>query len=344
MRLWLGLALLLVVPAGEACSLIHRPFDQAQWQGELAFNDGGSLRRVEGAVERVVADGWFLTYAQTSDGYLVAGQEGLGADCSGDSWLRLYRDGAVAWTRAAKATVFPHEEGAVVFMADKAYRLREGRLVDAPLGVPRDAWIFGITNEGQPVSHDGLVLRVGDYAFRTPSADFAVAHSPSETAVVRFLDGQLLLSKTAGDGVLTNLAWTVGQDLVDVAWADAWIVAAGGRAFRVVGDQVTDLGLRDVVAVGERSGQAVVFQSDGYTVFIGTIPVEASSRGPAGLWSAKAPRAEPSQVTGVTQSSTRGTHFPVEGGPSDGEGRGTPFPSALLLALALLAAAAVRRR
>jgi hypothetical protein len=344
MRPWLGLALLLLVPAGEACSLLYRPFDQAQWQGELAFNDGGSLRRVDGAVERTVTDGWFLTYAQTSDGYLVAGQEGLGADCSGDSWLRLYRDGSVAWSRSTKATVFPHEDGAVVFMADKAYRLREGRLLDAAIGVPRDTWIFGITKDGQPVSYDGLVLRVGDYAFRTPSSDFAVAHSASETAVVRFLDGDLLLSTTSGDGVLTNLAWPVGQDLVDVAWADAWIVAAGGRAFRIVGDQVTDLGLRDVVAVGERGGQAVVFQSDGYTVFVGTLPVESSSRSPAGLWTAKAPRADPSPVAGVTRSSTTGIHFPVEGGPADEDGRGAPSLSAILPLLAILAVAVTRRR
>jgi hypothetical protein len=353
------LALALAAPAGQACSLAFQPYDQASFHDDgLWFVEGDGLLHVDGLIEAREAEGFFLTYARLADGgLLVAGQDGLGADCSGDAWLELRDGDGVRWREEEGARVFPHALGPFVQRDRELLRLVDGEL--AAYGtLPQDSYIIGWTTDGLPVVRDRGGLRFGARTLDLPSGDepdvaehdglLGVAEAIWDNQAEAYRDVVLHIVDGAA---VTNVSWEVpGGWGAGIAWAGGWLVAAGGRAYLVT-DAVTDLGVDEARAVAHRGGQGVVFTDDGYVVFDGTRPVEAWDRNPAtGVWRPVAAETEPPRVVAashegpgpwVGEASGSGS---ASSPPADDGAFTIPAVGPMLLAFAALALAAARRR
>lgn len=346
------LLLLLLAPAAEACSLAYEPFGQTAWdaEGRLRFVDFDRLQRVEDGRERTVAQGYFLMHAEGDGGLLVAGQDGLGSDCSGEPWLRWGPGGAVgavAWERSGfgrPPQVFPHEDGPLVAFDGKLWRWADGGLHGTDWSFPA-TYLLGVTADGRPVHQDGETVVAGAHAVQVPLyTSVAVAHNATATAVVFAQEDEARLLLVSAGGVVSETRWPTGPDRSQpsVAWTGAeWVVAAGQRAYLVAGGSVTDLGVK-AVAVGSRGPQPVAFQESGYTVFAGTRAVERWTR-EDGVWTLAAP--EPTSTASPVSASTSQTAA-GEAPDADGGGffgRDAPAPP-LAWALAALGGLAARRR
>jgi hypothetical protein len=333
-----------LLPGAQACSLAYQPFADPSWDaaGDLRYVDGSHLLRVEGAADRAVADGFFLSYADADGGLLVSGQDGLGGDCSGTRWLRWLADGSVAWERTGVdrgARVVAHADGPLVALDGRWWRWRDGDLHATDWTLPEEGYLLGATADGAPVTADGQRIVAGDHVVDLrPGEVPAVAHNASATAFALSGPDGARLVVLAADGRTEETRWAARQDVVDVAWADAtgWVVAAGGRAFLVAGGLVTDLGV-DALAVGARGPQPAAFGPSGYTVFAGPRAVEQWTRAPDGTWSAGAPHATAATVPATATGSVAGTTT-----PASPHGRPVPAPPAAWSPAVLAAAAFVR--
>lgn len=352
-----GIAMLLLVPAADACSLAYQPWEKASFHDDgLWYVDGSSLRHVDGLVETAVAEAFFLSYARLpGDRLLVAGQDGLGADCSGDPWLELRDAGAVAWREETAARVFAHPLGPFVQMDRALLRLDGDELVAAGT-LAKDAYIVGWTTDGKPVTRDGGGLAFDGRSLPIPSGDEpeVAAHDGRLGALEALWDNRAEAFTAAtlhvvADDAVTNVTWGVAGGWGDgLAWAGGWLAAAGGRAYLVT-EEVTDLGVADARNVAARGGQGVVFTDAGYVVFDGTQAVQAWERDPqTRLWRPAAidtepPRRVEHETTGPGRllSDPTGSRTATTG---DGGTFTVPGAAPMLLALAALALAAVRRR
>lgn len=356
-----GLAL--AAPAAEACSLAYQPYDQPSFHDDgLWFVDGAALLHVDGLVETRVVEAYFLGYARLADdGLLVAGQDGLGADCSGDPWLELREGDTVRWRQEKGARVFAHPLGPFVQKDRELFRLEDGEL--ARVGtLPDNDYIVGWTTGGTPVARDSGSIHFDGRRLALPSGDEpAVSEHDGLLGVVEVLwDNQLERSTSValhvvhGDQV-SNVTWELPpeQDAWGdgLAWAKGWLAAAGGRAYLVT-DKVTDLGVAGARAVASRGEQGVVFTDQGYVVFDGTEPVEAWERDrQTRLWRPVSPTMQgggdvEAEFEGpgpwLQQERRDEAALTVSGGD---EGPFTvPGAGPLVVALAALALAAIRRR
>lgn len=360
MRAWpLALVALLGVPGAQACSLAYVPFSDATFHDDgLWYVDGSSLRHVQGGLESTAAEGFFLSYARLEgERLLVAGQDGLGADCSGDRWMELRDGDAVVWREERDGRVFAHPEGPFVQSGRSLLRLDGDDLVRVG-DLPEDAWILGFTTEGDPVLRDGGRVTFGTRALdlREAYGEPAVAHHDGRLGVLEVVwseatEGAESASLHVVDGDRVRTAtWGLGEDWgFGLAWADGWYALAGGRAFLVTDDAVTDLGVEDARAVAARGTHGVVFTETGYVVFDGTDAVEAWERsGAAGLWRPTAPDTQPARNVAATwdgDGQVQGTSSPPgDGHPGDEDGVVDVPASAAVALLALALAAATRRR
>ncbi|HEX2065775.1 MAG TPA: hypothetical protein VHI93_03085 [Candidatus Thermoplasmatota archaeon] len=339
----LFLAMVLLAPPAGACSLVHRPFDQPSWDSALHYVDGEALHRVDGPIDTTLADGFFLSYGEAGDLVLVAGQEGLGGDCSGDGWLRLLRGSTPVWEKAGEARVWNDPGGPIAQHAGAFWRLRGTELVRLPAAVPSDAYVRGWTPQGEPVHRAPGAIVAG--AIQVPREDVAgfeihVARSGQATGIA-FTDGtQATLLEVAG-GKVRSITWPAGHGHGGLAWADGWYALLGDRVYRVR-DGVTDLGVEGV-SVGSRGGQAVVFSQEGYTVFEGTSPVAAARR-VEGAWAPTAAGRDVSRpVAGAAWSDVEAGVVPPAG-PSGSGTLGLAATSLLPALGAVGLALALRRR
>ncbi|MEK6986384.1 MAG: hypothetical protein AABX89_08420 [Candidatus Thermoplasmatota archaeon] len=343
------LALLSALPSAQACSLLYVPFADPTWDGALHYVDGGSLFRVDGWAETELEEGYFLSYATVGDRLLVSGQNGLGADCSGDDFLRLYEGDRLVWQRSGGSRVWPHEKGPFTKLGDDYFRLVGEELVPYKVD-DRGDYILGWTHDGKPMLRDRGTMRVGDLVVDVDlsGSEPAVAHNGQTSA--------FLFSEDNGRGpdrahlwVLDGDAWQVTRWTLPndeeyapttLAWVDGWVGTVAGHAYRIDGE-VTDLDVQGV-AVTVHGDSTVVFQEDGYTVFAETLPLEARERRD-GVWLPRQPNADPQEID------SEGERVPAEagapstlGGLSSRASRGTPaLPLGLLAGAVLLAA---RRR
>lgn len=331
------------VPAAQACSLAHYPFGQAQWvDGRLHFVDGDRLLRVDGATETTLATGYLLSCAPHEGGLAVAGQDGLGADCSGADWLRLYVDGRVESEQDDEARVFPHGDQALVWRDDRLEPFSPAPGQDAGYPVPRDTWLVGATHEGKPVYQDRGDLVLGDVAVAIDGFADDAAHSADATAAVHYAaEGGAVLTELRPDGSVVQVSWPVAQGgVMGVVWADGWAVAAGERAYFLRDGSVLELG--PAIAVGARGDQVAVFTQSGYTLYDDGEAVEAWTRGTGGLWT---PTSTPSGTSQPVDATGQGVS--ASGAPPVDDGDGLPIPAlpvAPLVAMLALAGVAMRRR
>lgn len=351
----LALLALLAAPAAQACSLAYTPFAGATFDGgDLWYGDGTELRQARGAVEAAVADGFFLSFSVLDDGLLVAGQRGLGADCSGTGWVELRRGGQAVWRRegakAEDAAVLRSAAGSFVRIGGDVLRLDGDRLVPHASRWG-DAWLVAVTDDGELVQQATDELRIGDRVMRLDGY-LGVAGSHGGVVAVTASapgGGRTTLHLVEGTQV-RNVTWSNPEGWGSgLAWAgDAWHVIAGGRAYRVQDGVVTDLGVAEARAVAARGDQAAVFTEGGYTVFDGPAATEAWRRD-GGVWSPVPPEAGPAARVHATVSEpgpwALETAF-EEGmttGPDGDDVLDIPGPGiALLLPLGL--AVALRRR
>jgi hypothetical protein len=341
-----ALSAVLLLPAAEACDLAFVPFDQPSWgeEGDLRFVEGDRLVRVQDGRETAVAQGFFLSYADGDGGLVIAGQEGLGADCSGTPWLRA--DGFERSGLDRNARVFQHEGGPLVVHEGRLWRWADGSLQRTEWAVPADSYVQGVTADGGPVYRSGETVVVGGHALPFPASEpYSVGHNGTHTAIASSGPQGARLLFVAADGTVDAVAWPAGEDWrTGVAWTGTgWIVTAGGRAFLVApgpSPAVTDLGVA-AVSVGARGPQPVAFQQDGYTVFVADRAVERWTRD-GGRWTLGPPAATatPSPVAASSSQTSAGE------APEAGGDRGTPAPppAGALAALAAAAALASRRR
>lgn len=282
-------AVLALLPSATACSIAAQEFESATFAGDdLWYVDGASsLRRQHGALDIEVEDAFFLSFAVLPDeGLLIAGQDGLGADCGGLGWLELRRQGEVVWRRestkdddpfsSAFATrVIAHPLGPFVQLDGRFWRLDGEELVE--VGRPtRDTGLLGFAADGRPVESAGNAVAIGGDALPLAPTGYAVAMASGDgvTAIVERIDWKVtVVHFVAGDQV-RNVTWTPPEGWEPTAaWSDVLVVSSGSRAYRVT-DEVVDLGVADVIAVAARDRQTAVFTADGYIVFDGTRPVE----------------------------------------------------------------------
>lgn len=291
-----ALALVLMVPGATACSLVHQPFAGAAFHGgELWYEELSELRHVQQGRETVVAEGYFLSFAVLPDDrLLVAGQDGLGGDCSGVGWLELRDGDDVVWRRQHDAQVFAHAAGPFVAIqegdrfdsreAPTLWRLEGDDLV--AVGTGREpGWLLGFSAAGEPIEAADNGVHVGNRFIHLGDNNGVAAAGARghEVAILeRVLEGPATLHVLDGDGVGTR-TWDVGDawgTAVAPAGPDAWAVALGGRAYRVRDDGVHDLGIADVrtVAAHGEDGAVAVFTEAGYVVVEGDKSVSAWQR------------------------------------------------------------------
>lgn len=293
-------ASLAATPKVAACSLAYIPYQHASWEEDLHFVDGGALRQVRNGVEATLVEGFFLSYATDGDVLLVGGQDGLGADCSGEGWLRLQRAGTVLWEKEGMGRVFADADGPIAVHDGQAFRLDGRELAPLGIAVEQGHYVLGWTPDAKPVYRSTETPRavgvvVGDTLVPfddVGSFEPAVSRNDAATAFTfqRWTTepGPVEIHEVR-DGAVRSRSWpgagAEGGHEPGIAWADAWYVVGGGRAFHVpAGDgPVTDLGVK-AVAVTSRDGRAVVFTERGYTVYEGTVPVEMAQRTQGGVW------------------------------------------------------------
>lgn len=361
-----GLAIALLplalLPGAAACSLAGQTFGQATFDledGDLWYVDGaGTLRRQHGALDTEVEDAFFLTYATLAgETQLIAGQDGLGADCSGQDWLELRRGGERVWRKDRQVegdplfnanlgtSAFPHPLGPFAQLDGRFWRLDGDDLVEAGRPTP-GTWTLGFDAQGRPVEVAEKDAYVGGHRLPLTGYATAMASGDGMTAIVERIDWRITVVHFLVGDQVHNVTWTPPQGWEPTAaWSDVFVLSVGSRAYRVTATgEVTDLGVADVVAVAARGEHTAVFTEDGYTVFDGTQPIERWTRGD-GTWT---PAAVP-QARGSTVQAEVGAPYALAEGAPPGqvheEGRGLGIPSAGLVGLlAVVAAAAFARR
>jgi uncharacterized protein (TIGR03382 family) len=362
-----GLLVLVLLPGAGACTLAYQPIDHVTFDGELMwYVDGTSLRVRRGALDAEVANAFALSYVPLpDDGLLVAGQDGLGSDCSGRGWVELRRGGHLVWRQEERPretdsylvndpedphVVFAHPQGPFVQTGRQVWRLEGDELVEW-VDLPDHGWLIGWTADARPILNDGeaRTVQVGDVQLTLSANGFIwdVATDGRTTALVERRDWRDTVLHLVEDGRASNVTWTPPEGFEPgVAWAGgAWIVGTGSRAYRVAGGSLTDLGVADVIHVAAQGDRAAVFTEEGYVVFDGTVAVEAWKRD-GNLWTPTAVGTEPPRGHAAQTAGPQDLPPAPAAGQDAGSGSSPiPVPGLPpLAALALLSVAAGLRR
>lgn len=93
---FLLLPLVMLVPATQACSIAYQEFSQGDLGGDtVVTNLGQDVVAIDlGTGQMKTLDEGFFPHVRIDDGgdwIYIAGQDGLGADCSGDKYLKILR-------------------------------------------------------------------------------------------------------------------------------------------------------------------------------------------------------------------------------------------------------------
>ncbi len=175
------LGLLFILPGAQACSIAYQEFDQGALDGDtIAATLGQDVVRIDLATGRqlTIDEGYFPGVAANAGHLFVAGQETLGADCSGDGYLQVHDASAAIVWEGSTVDAFDADGGLFAFVTGNEITVMEtgtwavtktlhyprGTVEPGPFGDPgptRVGMVLDATNERLAVTdaaHRVLVI------------------------------------------------------------------------------------------------------------------------------------------------------------------------------------------
>lgn len=378
MRKTLILAALLAVaatPAAQACSIAYNEFGHAAWEGDRVWFDRGQSIKVlhlTTGLEQDWEDAFFPGVGAGGGRVVVVGQDGLGADCSGTTWLRVQDPSTGVVQHEGDKALFAVWDGGFVWYDNgvnwRTWAGQTGKVAGSDLGVGDDVWDIGlaVSADGALVAlmkGDGSDLRVlprtGGAALDVDMPTIENGRGDGSRTLAFSADGQWLARAVmTDDGATIHVVpidggdgWTfdlTGEGFawppLDMAWTTETLVVRLQKS--LVGLDPSDGSMVRYVGPSDRAPGALAAQDGRMVIMWRTASAEEGkallildAAGEPDEWHVANAGLWTERTVPVTQESR--ADAAVFGGPpgnEGGEGKTTPHPAMLgLLALGLMA-------